>query len=386
MTSFTPVIPSSRRGPSPGRSQPEARSLQWPPLAETRARKIQPIRVVMAFKIRDEGDVLEHNLRFHHALGVDHFIVTDNGSTDETVDILARYTEGRPADRDRGSRHRLPRAGSAVDDGHGAAGGHRARRGLGRPHRRRRVLVADRGLAEGDPRRGRRALRRPGRAALRVHRQARRPGLVRRATDHPRGPGALPAQGRAPRRPGRGDAGPGPARRRGARALGRRGRDDPAAGPAGSPRDPQQGAGRERRGRRRTLRLVWAPWWPVRILHFPVRSSAQFRRRTQIAIFEGMFPDRGRFRRLREHYEAGSLRGALRRADLRPVRGRRGAARRDGWSSTSGSPACWPGAPTRSRAGRRAPCGSSPRPRSSSATAPSSSSTPCTLWPAPAAG
>ena len=47
----------------------------------------------MAFKIRDEGDVLEHNLRFHHALGVDHFIVTDNGSTDETVDILARYAE-----------------------------------------------------------------------------------------------------------------------------------------------------------------------------------------------------------------------------------------------------------------------------------------------------
>ena len=47
----------------------------------------------MAFKIRDEGDVLEHNLRFHHALGVDHFIVTDNGSTDETVDILARYAK-----------------------------------------------------------------------------------------------------------------------------------------------------------------------------------------------------------------------------------------------------------------------------------------------------
>ena len=53
------------------------------------------------------------------------------------------------------------------------------------------------------------------------------------------------------------------------------------------------------------LRLVWAPWWPVRILHFPVRSSAQFKRRTQIAIFEGMFPDRGRFQRLREHYEQG---------------------------------------------------------------------------------
>ena len=47
----------------------------------------------MAFKIRDEGDVLESNLRFHHALGVDHFVVTDNGSTDATVDILGRYAE-----------------------------------------------------------------------------------------------------------------------------------------------------------------------------------------------------------------------------------------------------------------------------------------------------
>ncbi len=61
-----------------------------PPLAEA-GPETPPVRVAMAYKIRDEGDVLEHNLRFHHALGVDHFIVTDNGSTDETVDILARY-------------------------------------------------------------------------------------------------------------------------------------------------------------------------------------------------------------------------------------------------------------------------------------------------------
>ena len=45
----------------------------------------------MALKVRDEGDILEANLRFHHALGVDHFVVTDNGSTDETTGILGRY-------------------------------------------------------------------------------------------------------------------------------------------------------------------------------------------------------------------------------------------------------------------------------------------------------
>jgi hypothetical protein len=54
-------------------------------------------------------------------------------------------------------------------------------------------------------------------------------------------------------------------------------------------------------------RLVWAPRWPVRILHFPVRSTAQFRRRTEIAIFEGRFPDWGRFRRLREQFEEGRV-------------------------------------------------------------------------------
>ncbi len=91
----------------------------------------------MAFKIRDEGDVLEHNLRFHHALGVDHFIVTDNGSTDETVDILARYAKAglltviRAPDtdyREQGARWMTDMARIAATELRGR---------LGRPHRRR---------------------------------------------------------------------------------------------------------------------------------------------------------------------------------------------------------------------------------------------------------
>ena len=42
------------------------------------------LKVVMALKVRDEEDVIEHNLRYHRAQGVDFFIVTDNGSVDRT--------------------------------------------------------------------------------------------------------------------------------------------------------------------------------------------------------------------------------------------------------------------------------------------------------------
>jgi hypothetical protein len=45
--------------------------------------------------------------------------------------------------------------------------------------------------------------------------------------------------------------------------------------------------------------------WPLRILHFPVRSFEQLKRRTEVAIFEGHYPDWGRFKRLRELYEQG---------------------------------------------------------------------------------
>src|SRR3954451_22588655 len=66
--------------------------LESPPLTD-RGSIEQAARLVMALKVRDEGDILESNLRFHHALGVDHFVVTDNGSTDETPEILRRYEE-----------------------------------------------------------------------------------------------------------------------------------------------------------------------------------------------------------------------------------------------------------------------------------------------------
>lgn len=50
----------------------------------------EPI-VFMTLLVKNEEDILEENLLFHKAMGIDGFIVTDNNSTDKTPDILKKY-------------------------------------------------------------------------------------------------------------------------------------------------------------------------------------------------------------------------------------------------------------------------------------------------------
>ena len=47
----------------------------------------------MTLLLRDNADVVEANLRYHLARGVDFVLVTDNGSRDGTVEILERYRD-----------------------------------------------------------------------------------------------------------------------------------------------------------------------------------------------------------------------------------------------------------------------------------------------------
>ncbi|MBT9293227.1 glycosyltransferase family 2 protein [Prosthecodimorpha staleyi] len=55
------------------------------------------LRVAAIMMIRDEGDIIEANIRHHLRLGVDHFVILDHGSADETADILRALTdEGLP--------------------------------------------------------------------------------------------------------------------------------------------------------------------------------------------------------------------------------------------------------------------------------------------------
>ncbi len=48
------------------------------------------IKLIMTLLVKDEADIIETNIRFHKAMGVDGFIVTNNNSTDDTLEILNR--------------------------------------------------------------------------------------------------------------------------------------------------------------------------------------------------------------------------------------------------------------------------------------------------------
>lgn len=50
-------------------------------------------RLIMTLLVKNEEDVLEDNLLFHKAMGVDGFIITDNNSTDGTSEIIRKYKE-----------------------------------------------------------------------------------------------------------------------------------------------------------------------------------------------------------------------------------------------------------------------------------------------------
>jgi hypothetical protein len=272
------------------------------PLADTR-----PPKLVMALKVRDEGDVLEANLRFHHALGVAHFVVTDNGSTDETPEILRRYADAGLATviDEPGTDYRIAGAGwltrmariAATDldadwvihtdaDEFWLPAEGSLQDALGAIPDQYGVVVAPRVEYVGRP-------DGPGtfaeRLTVREARSRLQPKVAHRALPNvvslDRGAHDVALEGP--------DGDVASTLRPPGRAVHRTVRDEDEA-----PEEQQLDE---------ETKLVWAPEWPLRILHFPVRSFEQFKRRTEVAIFEGHYPNWGRFKRLRELYEQGKL-------------------------------------------------------------------------------
>src|SRR5215211_3884954 len=67
----------------------------------------------MVYKVRDEADIIEDNLRFHLAQGLDFFVIVDTGSVDGTLEILERYEEAGLVrlERTTGGIHDMKRGG-----------------------------------------------------------------------------------------------------------------------------------------------------------------------------------------------------------------------------------------------------------------------------------
>lgn len=252
----------------------------------------------MTYKVRDEDDVLEANLRYHLARGVDFFVVTDNGSQDGTRELLARY-EGaglarvidEPADEMRSHGHEWLTTMARL-----AATEHEADW----------VLHNDADEfwwpLEGSLRDALASIPDSYGAMF-----APRVEFVGR----PDGPGTFAE--RLTVREAQGRLRPKVAHR--ARAdvavLHRGGHDVAVVPESGNVRDSLRPPGRAvlRAGRARPAGdegMTPAPVWPIRILHFPLRSFDQYRHRVELGL-ASFSADQGAWARLHQARERGEL-------------------------------------------------------------------------------
>jgi hypothetical protein len=257
------------------------------------------MRVVMAIKVRNEADIIEANLRHHLAHGVDYFVVTDNASDDGTREILQRYADAglmqvidEPAEDFWAQAHGwVTTMARLAADRHGAdwvlhadadefwvtpAGS--LKEALAAVPDRYQVVLAPRPEFVPRP---------PGeepffeRMDVRERYSRLRPKIAHRAL-----PGvelhqgahdvALAAEGMDWIRHDR-------------RAMTR------IPGTAGIAADGS---------------LAWAPYWPARVLHFPIRSFEQYRGRVETIVHRGDPPATETRKRLRRRLKHGRLEGA----------------------------------------------------------------------------
>jgi Glycosyl transferase family 2 len=243
----------------------------------------------MTINIRDEAAILEDNLRFHAAQGVDFFVVADHGSTDASWDLLDPYVEAGLVHRvaveardilDLHEQHMTRLAGTAAELGadwiiHNDADEFwwpvvgDLKDALASIPSEYGLLLAPR--AEFPPQPGDEPW--PERLCVRELRARHRPRLAHQPHPDLRLHGVHPANLWVEAPGGQSFSGPPKLRTK-------------ASVPGPEP----------------AVKLVLAPHFPVRVLHFPIRSFEQYRHRIEIALAApDTFGKRGRrLRRLRK--------------------------------------------------------------------------------------
>jgi hypothetical protein len=248
----------------------------------------------MTLKVRDEADIIEANLRYHRAQGVDFFVVADTGSTDGTAEILEHYA--------RAGIVRLERIGRGIHD--------MKRGGEEEITRIAGEMGADWVIHNdadefwwpltGDLKEAIGAI--PDQYGL----------IVAPRTEFVPRPGNSPFAERLTVREARFLRPPKSAHRAHARVVMRGPHPveiwvdrsgSPYAGLVGKPvlRTEAQHLEEEQ------LELLIAPMFPVRVLHFPFRSFEQYKRRVEIALANGQLDRNAEGRQVRDAYESGRL-------------------------------------------------------------------------------
>jgi Glycosyl transferase family 2 len=245
----------------------------------------------MVYKVRDEADIIEDNLRYHRAQGVDFFVVLDSGSTDGTIEILERYEkagllrleriQGRIQDVQRGGEEAITRMAAEMgadwvihndaDEFWWPAAGN-LKEALNLVDERFGMVVAPRTEFVARPGEGPFAERMTVREARFRH----PPKSAHRASDK------VSLRGGHPVEIWSGDP-----------HRGLVGRPVLRTGPEHSEDDP--------------LDLVIAPVFPLGVLHFPLRSFGQYRQRVEIARDDGYLERNPEARVVRDALAEGRL-------------------------------------------------------------------------------
>jgi hypothetical protein len=257
----------------------------------------------MTLKVRDEADIIEDNLRYHRAQGIDFFVIADTGSTDGTVELLEPYQHAGIV--------RLERIGSGIHDM--KEGGEQEITRMAGEMGADWVIHNDADEfwwpLTGDLKEAMAAI--PEGYGLVV---APRAEFVVRPDDGPFAERLTIRETRFMRPPKSAHRAHPRVAMRGPHPVeiwvDRSG--SPYTGLVGKPVLRTEAEHSEEEG----LELLIAPTFPVRVLHFPFRSFAQYKRRVEIARANGQLDRNAEGRQVRDAYEAGRLEEIYRRLAL----------------------------------------------------------------------